>query len=127
MGTGLILDMFYMTADLGPCHSLSFTCSRNVPGWDPPIAVSSVCDMLANGLTSSEVPQVRETEEVRRFVLDSNCFMVLTVLPQVAVHTDAALTQLSFPPDNLANDLRYLRLSARCKDNDWQALPSHLQ
>lgn len=64
---------------------------------------------------------------MRRFVLDSNCLMVLTALPQVSVHAGAALMQPSVPPDDLADGLQYLRLSPRCKDKDWLALPSHLQ
>lgn len=39
--------------------------------------------------------------------------MVLTALSRVSVHTDAALVQLSFPPDGLAGDLQYL--SAQCQ------------
>lgn len=57
-------------------------------------------------------PQIRETEE-GRFVLDSNFLMVLTALSRVSVHMDAALVQLSFPPDELAGDLQYL--SAQCQ------------
>lgn len=111
-----IAFMFYMTANLGPYNSLSFTHSRNVPGWDPRV-LSVLCVTCW---------QIRETEEARRFVVDSNCFMVLTAFPQVSVHAGDALMQPSFPPDDLADDLQCLRLSARCKDKDWLALPSHL-
>ena len=78
--------MFYMTLKIWvPGSSLSFTLSRNSPGWAAHM-LSVLCVACGPITGLLKFSQTRETEEARKFVLlDSDCLIGLTVLSHISV------------------------------------------
>lgn len=122
-----IAFVFYMTLKIWvPGSSLSFTLSRNSPGWAAHmLSVLCVACGPITGLLL-KFSQTRETEEARKFVLlDSDCLIGLRVLPHISV--TQYCPHAAVLPSCWSSYLQCLRRSARCKRKDLQASPSHLQ